>query len=137
MFGTALILSIVVISLIYLYVKYLYSYWERRGVPQLRPSFPFGNFGGNFLQKLCPSSQIDALYRATSEPFIGVYAFFRPIFFVRDPSLVRTILIKDFANFVDRGVYVDEENDPLSAHLFSLEGIDVIILKNHIILIGY
>lgn len=119
--STAWLLSSAAIVLIYFYVKYLYSYWERRGVRQLRPLFPFGDFTQNFLQKLCPAGQICALYRATSEPFIGVYAFFRPIFFVRDPNLARTILVKDFAHFVNRGVYVDEENDPLSAHLFALE----------------
>lgn len=120
--NAAFILSFAVIALIYLYVKHLYSYWERRGVPQLHPSFPFGNFGENVLQKLCPAGQIDAIYRATTEPFIGVYTFLRPTFFVRDPNLVRTILVKDFAHFTDRGVYVDEKNDPLSAHLFALEG---------------
>lgn len=48
--------------------------------------------------------------------------FLHPTHLVRDPTLVQTILIKDFAHFYDRGVYVDEENDPISANLFALEG---------------
>lgn len=88
------ILLITAITLIYFYVKYLYSYWERRGVKQLRPSFPFGNFSDSFLQKLSPAGQQHALYHSTSDPFIGVYMFFHPTLFVRDPNLVRTILIK-------------------------------------------
>jgi len=32
------------------------------------------------------------------------------------------MVTKDFASFHDRGVYVDEENDPMSAGLFQLEG---------------
>lgn len=102
------------------YVKTAYSYWPRRGVPFLKPSFPFGNFGKNILQKLSIEGQLDEFYHAISRPLCGVYAFFRPILIVRDPAIIRHILIKDFHHFVDRGVYLDEENDPLSANLFSL-----------------
>lgn len=44
------------------------------------------------------------------------------MFLVRDPNLARAILVKDFPHFVNRGIYIDEENDPLSAYLFALEG---------------
>lgn len=108
--------------LAYFYVQHLYSYWQRRGVPFLKPSFPCGNFGRNFTHKLSISARLDEIYYSTSEPFIGVYAFFRPTLVARDPEFIRNIFIKDFQHFMDRGVYVDEENDPISAHLFSLEG---------------
>lgn len=39
-----------------------------------------------------------------------------------DLELVKNILIKDFKIFADRRVYNDEENDPLSAHLFAIDG---------------
>lgn len=55
------------------------------------------------------------------QPFIGVYALFRPTLIIRDANLIRTMLIKDFQHFMDRGVYCDEENDPLSGHLFAIE----------------
>lgn len=42
--------------------------------------------------------------------------------FYSDPELVRTILIKDFAHFSDRGVFCNEDYDPLSAHLFTMTG---------------
>ena len=52
----------------------------------------------------------------------GTYTFTIPTFFVRDPDFIKDVLVKDFSNFHDRGVYMNEENEPLSAHLFSLTG---------------
>lgn len=118
-------LSLVALScaFIYLYVKDVYSYWERRGVKYLQPSFPFGNFKSNFLQKQSFAELHDTLYReAPTEPFIGVYGLFRPILLLRDPSLIQKVLIKDFQHFVNRGTFVSEENDPLMAGLFFING---------------
>lgn len=116
------LLSAVVGVLIYIYIKYLYAYWQRRGVPYLKPTFPFGNFGKTFMQKLQFGEQLDEICRSTEDPFIGVFGFLRPNLIACDPEFIRNVLIKDFQYFTDRGVYVDEKNDPLSGHLFSLAG---------------
>ncbi|GLV42882.1 Cytochrome P450 6a8 [Carabus blaptoides fortunei] len=39
-----------------------------------------------------------------------------------DPDLIRNILSINFTNFRDRQIYIDEETDPLGAHLVSLQG---------------
>ena len=36
--------------------------------------------------------------------------------------MIKNVTIKDFNHFVDRGMYVNEEDDPLSGHLFSIAG---------------
>lgn len=116
--NTALVLLLFSFALIYFYVKYLYSYWQRRGIPYLKPSFPFGNFGKNFKQQLSIGELVDEFYRNTSEPFIGVYGLFRPTIIACDPDFIRNVLIKDFNHFGDRGVYVDEERLVVSCLLF-------------------
>lgn len=45
-------------------MKRLYSYWRRRGVSQLQPSFPFGDFGKVVRQKLLFNEQIDEWYHS-------------------------------------------------------------------------
>lgn len=120
--NTALVLLLFFFVSIYFYVKYLYSYWQRRGIPYLPPSFPFGNFGKNFRQKLTLCELVDEFYRNTSEPFIGVYGLFKPTLIACDTEFIRNVFIKDFNHFVDRGVYVDEENDAISGQLFALNG---------------
>lgn len=90
----------------YFYVKYVYSYWKRMGVKYLSPTFPFGNFGPTILQKKTGGELVADIYKENNGPFIGIFGAFRPILVVRDPKIVRSIFIKDFQHFVDRGVYI-------------------------------
>lgn len=53
---------------------------------------------------------------------IGIYFFHKPNLIIADLDLIRVVLTKEFGSFHDRGVYCNEKNDPLSAHLFSLPG---------------
>nr|CAD7257658.1 unnamed protein product [Timema shepardi] len=52
----------------------------------------------------------------------GIYLMHRPALLVCDPDMIRDVLVKDFTHFHDRRIVVDEELDPLTAHLFSLSG---------------
>lgn len=49
--GLAIILVAVACATIYFYLKYLYSHWQRHGIPYLEPSFPFGNYSKFFMRK--------------------------------------------------------------------------------------
>jgi cytochrome P450 family 6 len=53
--------------------------------------------------------------------FIGTYLFTTPNILVTDPELVKNVLVRDFDSFRNRGVYYNEKDDPLSAHLFTIE----------------
>lgn len=112
-----------VFALLAYYVRHLYSYWERKGVPTIKPLIPFGNFKG--LGKLYYQGEItQKLYTEMkgSGPFCGVYLFHVPVALALDLDFVKNVLIKDFQYFQDRGMYYNEKDDPLSAHLFSIEG---------------
>lgn len=62
------------------------------------------------------------VYRNSKERFLGTFLLFRPAVLIRDAELARRVLTQDFASFHDRGVYVDEKNNPLSASIFALRG---------------
>lgn len=118
-----LVLFIGLLTTLYLFLKRKYSYWERNGFKTLpNVNLLFGHFKATFAQTESVGLFFWRVYRSTTEPFLGVYGVLRPILFIRDPELMRTILIKDFAHFSDRGVHCNEDYDPLSAHLFTLTG---------------
>lgn len=92
------------------------------GVTYVAPSFPFGNFGKTFLKRTSIGELLQEFYRLMNEPFFGLYSMFDPVLVVCDPQLIRSVLVKDFQHFTDRGFYMDEVRDPLTANLFSLGG---------------
>lgn len=116
-----------VISLItafYLLARYVYSYWKRKGFKTLAgDNILFGHFRLPFTQKESFADFIERIYKETTEPFIGIYGIFRPILLVRDPELIRKILVKDFSSFSDRGIHCREDYDPLSGQLNALPGL--------------
>ncbi|XP_065090481.1 probable cytochrome P450 6d5 [Ochlerotatus camptorhynchus] len=107
-----------------LIISYQFRYWTRRGVPQLQPSFPFGNFGEFFRQQHGIPMTYANLYAKTKHlPYAGIYLSIQPSLLINDPQMVKNILTRDFEHFHDRGVHVNEETDPLSGNLFSLGGV--------------
>lgn len=95
---------VILFGIAYAYVKYIYAYWERRGVKCIEPTFPLGNFKDSFMQKVSVGELVEKMYYQTNEPFVGIYGAIRPILLVRDSTLVRRILVKDFQYFPDRGM---------------------------------
>lgn len=120
MFIVATLFSIL-IATIYLYLKYIYSYWKRKGVPYKEPSILFGNLGPFFRRIRSFGQNIDDLYNSSTEPILGIYAGLRPCLLIRCPKIARDILIKDFQYFFNRGFHYDTQNDPMAANLFSTD----------------
>ncbi|XP_039493670.1 probable cytochrome P450 6d4 [Drosophila santomea] len=117
------LLAISLLTLAWFYLKRHYEYWERRGFPFDKHSgIPFGCLDSVWRQEKSMGLAIYDVYVKSKERVLGIYLLFRPAVLVRDADLARRVLAQDFASFHDRGVYVDEERDPLSAHIFSLRG---------------
>lgn len=117
-----MLVGILLVTVI-IYFKYvLYTYWEKLGVPFIKPTLIFGNLGRVTLRKTSFGLNIYELYQQTKEPFIGIYLYYRPALLVRDASLVKQILSTDFNHFVDRGMYSRPKEDPISDSLFAMTG---------------
>lgn len=112
-----------ILAVVFIYFKWSFTYWKKRNVPYIEPIFPFGNFIDIVLaRKSFGDICIDIYNNLEGHKFGGTYIFTTPRLFVRDPDLIKDVMVKDFSNFHDRGVYMNEEIEPLSAHLFSLTG---------------
>ncbi|XP_046599065.1 uncharacterized protein LOC107217959 [Neodiprion lecontei] len=111
------------IGIIYFYFTSTFNYWESKGVPYKKPTIFLGNFGDLLLFKKSQCEGIQDMYNwFRGERFFGVFRVRMPAIFLRDPDLIKCVFVKDFATFTNRGIPVNNSQDPLNGHLFNLEG---------------
>lgn len=121
-FETVLYATITVLVLGYYYLTSTHDFWSRRGVLGPKPSLLFGNFKKIVFAKISVSELLTEGYKTyQSEPMFGLFAFRTPILVLKDPELIKDVLIKDFTVFSDRGIRVPYNVEPLAQHLFNLE----------------
>ncbi|EAT32870.1 AAEL014891-PA, partial [Aedes aegypti] len=115
-----------------LYIRSRHRFWSDRGIPCApNPEFLFGHVRGQVTNKHAAyvNRELYQQFKARGEGF-GGYSFFAvPAVIIVDPELVKTILVRDFAVFHDRGIYNNPKDDPLSGQLFLLEGLQWKILR--------
>ena len=117
------IVCIIVLIVIYVYFREVYSYWKRKGVTTPKPFPPLGNFTRSFLTFSNPRLQVSELYKEfKDERIIGLYSLNKPLLLLKDPQLIKQVLTKDFINFHSRGFETNEKVEPLQGHLFALSG---------------
>ncbi|XP_043471300.1 cytochrome P450 6k1-like [Leptopilina heterotoma] len=118
------ILCIVAVILLFLYVysSKNHDFWKKQGVKGPDPLPILGNFKDILLNRLSPGEMAKNLYNQfNDESMIGIYARSTPILLLKDPELIKDILIKDFNKFAARDLPVNEEIEPLSQNLLNLE----------------
>lgn len=111
------------ITLIYKFYQNTFNYWKNRGVPYETP-LPFvGNLRG--IGSKYHFRDINQRFYEKFKgktPVAGMYMFFKRVAFITDLDLIKQVLIKDFKSFQDRGVFNNVRDEPLTGHLFALEG---------------
>ena len=112
----------VIFLFIYYYTTSNYDFWKNRGVKGPKPLPLIGNFKDLVLNRISSADFTKNYYNEfKNESMIGIYAKSSPILILKDPELIKDVLIKDFNNFTDRGMPINEKVDPLSQNLVALE----------------
>ncbi|XP_036143274.1 cytochrome P450 6k1 [Monomorium pharaonis] len=115
---------IVILSVVYIYYKYvIFNFWRKRNVFYVEPVVPTGNVTPLVTGK----TQVGVLYQNAYMKYkhhraFGMYSFYKPNLVIADPDLIRTVLTKEFNSFHDRGMFCNEEIDPLIGNLFFMAG---------------
>jgi len=108
---------------LYSYLAKIFSYWTKRKVPGPAPTLITGNFGSNLMGQKSIGDIADKVYKDyREEPVAGTFVMTQPLLHIHDPEIIKHVLVKDFQDFHGRGIYVEQERDPLTAHLFNLSG---------------
>ncbi|XP_058836873.1 uncharacterized protein LOC131693230 [Topomyia yanbarensis] len=101
------------------------NFWKERNFPCTgRSVLMYGDFKDTFRTEHMQATthRLYREFKARKAPIGGTMLFINKAVIVIDPELIKTILVRDFSNFHDRGIYNNPEADPLSGHMFALEG---------------
>ncbi|KAK1137957.1 hypothetical protein K0M31_002449 [Melipona bicolor] len=113
---------ILLLGILYRFLTSTFDFWKSRGVQFRKPTVLFGNFSDMLLFRKSLPESIKGMYEwFEDERYFGVFRVRSPMLILRDPDLVKDIFVKNFACFSNRGIPINSQ-DPLSAHLFNLEG---------------
>ncbi|XP_022127391.2 cytochrome P450 6B6 [Pieris rapae] len=118
-----LVVALVLILLYYVGTKN-FDYWKKRGVKYDEPIIFFGSNLTHIIKKHSLSERFAELHnRFPNEKYVGYFEANRPALLVRDPDLIKAILVTDFKHFYRRGISPHKEDiEPLMKNLFTVDG---------------
>ncbi|XP_004523264.1 cytochrome P450 6d3 [Ceratitis capitata] len=111
-----ILITLAIVAVTYL-IRRQYTYWERHGVVCDKAEIPFGSLKDTALGKKDTGFVFHDIYNRFKSRYVGVYLLFKPALLIRDVELARSIEVKDFSSFHDRGT-----DTLISKNLFSLRG---------------
>ncbi|XP_047356734.1 probable cytochrome P450 6a17 [Vespa velutina] len=120
-----------IIFFLYYYLTSTFDYWKVRGVKGPQPIPLFGNIKDILFYKINMAEYLSNIYHFyKDEPCVGIFFRSKPVLMLRDPQLIKDILIKDFSSFPQRGIVITKKIDPLSENLVFLEALRWRPLRN-------
>ncbi|CAG9838965.1 unnamed protein product [Diabrotica balteata] len=97
-----ILLTATICLLVYKYLTRHFDYWRKRKVAHEKPMLLFGNFYEVFTFKTTIQEHIKKIYDRIDAPYFGIFIFDEPLLVLKDPKLVKDVLIKDAAVFANR-----------------------------------
>ncbi|XP_038217714.1 cytochrome P450 6B2-like [Zerene cesonia] len=112
------------IAVLYYYGTRNHDFWKKRGVKYDEPIIFFGSNLSHIINKHSLSERFYELHnRFPDEKYVGYFEATNPAILVRDPDLIRNILVTDFRYFHRRGLSPHKEDiEPMLRNLFTVDG---------------
>jgi hypothetical protein len=106
---------------LYLHFTRNFNFWQKFGIPYVKPTPFVGNLKDFVLLKTTIGEQLQRIYNENSDkPYVGIFSFDKPSFLIRDLELMKNTLVKDFQTFMDRLFLVEEGFDPLFSNMLTV-----------------
>lgn len=102
--------------LIFLWAYKKNNYWKDNNIPYLPSNSIFGNFQEFLIMRKSIPEVFSEIYYSkdlVNLSFFGIRLFHMPAIFVKDPELIKNVLVKDFQYFSDRLASSDAISDPV------------------------
>lgn len=111
-------LIIILALALYVWIQHCHKYWQRLGVPYLKP-LPFvGNLKDLLLLRISFGDLFWKLHVQGSQlktAIVGMYVLHKPAVLLLDPQLIQKVTIKDFHLFLNRYEAADAHFDDFGA----------------------
>lgn len=116
-------LLVFTVASVYFAIKWWLKYWERKGLFYEEAKHPLDGVL-KFGKDRHMIKFLNDNYKKWKNKYkiYGGFLMMRPIVIVQDVDLAKRVMTTDSHYFQGRGMYVNTRDDPLSAHLFNLEG---------------
>ncbi|XP_055381583.1 probable cytochrome P450 9f2 [Condylostylus longicornis] len=111
-----IIIILLIIFLIYKRLTSKFDYFEKLGIPYVKPKILLGSYPGSMSKKLSLREEfLRKNLEFKNHKVYGVFAFGSgdPIFVINDLEILKKITIKDFDYFKNHFNFVEPEDDPL------------------------
>lgn len=87
----------------YRYLIATFDFWKKRGIPGPKPVLPFGTMKDAIFRKNFMGHYIKDIYDAYDKtPFIGMFKMREPVLIIKDPKIIKDVLLKDSSIFCNR-----------------------------------
>jgi len=111
----SLILVTSILLIIFYWLNQRLNYFKNRNIPYLR-SFPLlGVLTDSIIGRKGLYDCIDNIYKNPkfkNEQFFGIFMFHKPSLLIKDPEIIKQILVKDFNSFANH-VGGSDDHDPI------------------------
>lgn len=71
----------------------------------------------HFYRKKSIGEELEDIYNESTEPYIGINTMIQPVLLIRDPKIIKDILIKGFQSFAHRGFNANVDVDPMADNI--------------------
>ncbi|XP_046676237.1 probable cytochrome P450 28a5 [Homalodisca vitripennis] len=110
---TVLLVLVTILTMVYLWFKYKYSYWSSRGLPQPPTVLGCGNILDSLLMRKNIGLVYDQIYRDYPDcEAVGVYSIYTPRMLLRSPQLIQKVMASNFSHFHDNEFTVSKKLEP-------------------------
>ncbi|CAK1548816.1 unnamed protein product [Leptosia nina] len=108
----------------YYYGTRNFDYWKKRGIKYDEPIIFFGSNLTHIIKRHSLSERFAELHnRFPNEKFVGYFESNNPALLIRDPDMIKAVLVTDFKHFYRRGVSPHTNDiEPLMKNLFTVDG---------------